>query len=258
MSTRVRTWLLNATRRQRLVLSAFLLGRRCRRQRTLDGVVDAVMASRYFQPMQIKSEILTLLARVQGLRPERICEIGGGRGGTAFLLASAAPDAQLVSVDIAYAPAMIAAIRAFQPARQTVRCLPCDSHDPQTGATLVRMFGGRAIDVLLIDGDHAFDGVRQDFRLYAPLVRCGGIVAIHDIIPDHRARFGKNTTNDSGEVPEFWKLLKDRYPYTHREYVADHEQDGYGIGVLEWRGDDRIAEPIAAPRRNPEASAFPC
>ncbi len=38
----------------------------------------------------------------------------------------------------------------------------------------------REYDLLLIDGDHSYDGVRQDFENYAPLVRKGGIILFDD------------------------------------------------------------------------------
>lgn len=38
----------------------------------------------------------------------------------------------------------------------------------------------RAYDVLIIDGDHSFDGVKFDFENYAPLVRPGGYILFDD------------------------------------------------------------------------------
>ena len=74
--------------------------------------------------------------------------------------------------------------------------------------------------------------------MYSPLVRKGGAIAFHDIVPDFRTRFGTPTTNDVGEVPAFWTELKHRVGKT-REFVEDASQDGYGIGLLEWEGTGR-------------------
>jgi len=38
-------------------------------------------------------------------------------------------------------------------------------------------------DFLFIDGDHTYEGVEGDFEMYSPLVRRGGIIAFHDIVP---------------------------------------------------------------------------
>jgi len=42
----------------------------------------------------------------------------------------------------------------------------------------------RDIDFLFIDADHALDAVRQDWQLWAPRVRVGGCVALHDARTD--------------------------------------------------------------------------
>jgi hypothetical protein len=75
--------------------------------------------------------------------------------------------------------------------------------------------------------------VAKDFEMYGPLVKAGGVVAFHDIVPDSRTRHGIPTSADVGEVPKFWARLKaSGRPVT--ELVDDPEQDGLGIGVLEW------------------------
>jgi hypothetical protein len=55
-----------------------------------------------------------------------------------------------------------------------------DSHNPATVEKLLRRLAGRRVDLLFIDGDHAYESVRQDFELYAPLTQ--HIVAFHDMI----------------------------------------------------------------------------
>ena len=56
-----------------------------------------------------------------------------------------------------------------------------DSHDPESLALLRDMLGGESLDLLFIDGDHTEEGVLEDFRTYAPLVRPGGWICLHDI-----------------------------------------------------------------------------
>ena len=36
------------------------------------------------------------------------------------------------------------------------------------------------IDFMFIDGDHSYEGIKTDWILWSPLVRCGGIIALHD------------------------------------------------------------------------------
>jgi len=82
--------------------------------------------------------------------------------------------------------------------------------------------GGEELDFLFIDGDHTYEGVRRDFEMYSPLVRGGGAVAFHDIVP--------GPPENVGGVPKFWSEVRNRFK--HLEIVKDWSQGGYGIGVL--------------------------
>jgi predicted O-methyltransferase YrrM len=42
---------------------------------------------------------------------------------------------------------------------------------------------GCAADVILIDGDHTYEGVYRDIECYLPLLKTGGIVIFHDFLP---------------------------------------------------------------------------
>ena len=97
------------------------------------------------------------------------------------------------------------------------------------------MAGAEVLDFLFIDGDHSFEGVSKDHQLYSPLVRPGGVIAFHDIVPDFRTRYGTPTPRNVGGVPVFWNELKS--PHTDVcELIEDPAQDGYGIGVLRQPG----------------------
>jgi predicted O-methyltransferase YrrM len=48
-------------------------------------------------------------------------------------------------------------------------------------------------DFLFIDGDHTYQGVKQDFQMYSPLVKKGGIVAFHDIVKQYACKNEKTT-----------------------------------------------------------------
>jgi hypothetical protein len=39
----------------------------------------------------------------------------------------------------------------------------------------------RAVDLLFLDGDHGYDAVKQDVADWAPKVRPGGRLALHDV-----------------------------------------------------------------------------
>jgi len=86
------------------------------------------------------------------------------------------------------------------------------------------------VDFIFIDDDHSYEGIKNDFEMYSPLVRKGGIIAFHDIIPDYYTRYRIETSPYVFEVHKFWNEVKEKYE--HLEIVKDKNQDGAGIGVL--------------------------
>jgi len=74
--------------------------------------------------------------------------------------------------------------------------------------------------------------VSADFEAYRPLVRAGGVIAFHDIVPDSRSRGGPDTGTDAGGVPRFWREIKERFPGATTEIIERPDQDATGIGVL--------------------------
>ena len=83
------------------------------------------------------------------------------------------------------------------------------------------------VDFLFIDANHSYEGVKKDFEMYSPLVRKGGIIAFHDIIPDYYAKRGIKLASG---VYKFWNEVKEKYE--HLEIVKDRNQNAFGIGVL--------------------------
>lgn len=195
-----------------------------------------------FRPLQIPSEITRLVEMVAAERPHRVLEVGSAGGGTLFLFArAAAPDALLVGMDLPpYGaeglPLWRAALyeRGFAGPGQRVRTVRGDSHAESTKARVQEALENAPVDFLFIDADHTYEGVKRDFELYAPLVRPGGLIGMHDVVRDSFHRTGVRTPNDSGEVFRFWEELKATHPNraTCRELVEDPGQDGFGIGVL--------------------------
>jgi predicted O-methyltransferase YrrM len=175
-------------------------------------------------------ELVPFLERAASLEPRAVCEIGTSAAGTLYLLTRvAADDAVVVSVDLEIAPHLAAARSRFARGRQKIVSLGGDSHSEETLARVKAALGGRPLDVLFIDGDHSYEGVKRDWELYSPLVRPGGIVGFHDIHEDYATSRGAQTNAISGDVPRFWREVRQ-----HRrteELVADPGQDGFGIGV---------------------------
>jgi predicted O-methyltransferase YrrM len=198
----------------------------------LDFAADFEYAGVRIRPMQVPSELRSLLELVAAESPRAVLEIGTGRGGTLFLFAAVAqPGAVLVSVDAASAEGIFGGRRAYRRRARLYRALgrsgqrvvfiAADSHREETRRKVEEALGGRPVDVLFIDGDHTREGVEADFRMYSPLVREGGIVAFHDIVP--------GPLEHVGGVPEFWQTVRDAGAL---EFVEDWSQSGCGIGVV--------------------------
>lgn len=212
------------------------------RERVLDceSLSDLVerpelMRTGSFWANQKHIEIVRLLEMLKEIQPRYLCEIGAFKGGTLFLFCQVATsNAQIVSIDIDYPEKKRRPFRQFAQRGQRVHCLEADSQNTETVEIVRKYLSGHLFDFLFIDGDHSYQGVKADFELYSPLVRYGGLIAFHDIVPDHNRRFGVQTSNHTGEVPVFWNEIKQRF--NHWELIEDPEQDGYGIGVLKWQG----------------------
>lgn len=179
------------------------------------------------RPYQNKEELTALVRDVRALRPQTVLEIGTAQGGTLFLWTRLAQaDAVIVSLDLPGGkfgggyPARRATIyRRFSGKGQKLHLLRRDSHSPATLEKTKQLFSGRPVDLLFIDGDHTYEGVKKDWEMYSPLVRPGGMIAFHDIAGSY----------DDTQVKRLWDGIKSEF--ATREYAVD--RDGkYGIGVL--------------------------
>jgi predicted O-methyltransferase YrrM len=103
-----------------------------------------------------------------------------------------------------------------------------DTHDPNFIESVKNEVG--LVDLLFIDGDHSYEGVKKDFYTYFPLLKQGGCVMFHDITdsPVHRER--------KVFVEQFWKEIKPQFPQA-LEFIDGNEYSGapnltMGIGVI--------------------------
>jgi cephalosporin hydroxylase len=226
LATRTRRRGFEALHQAKDVVAAVGAARAVRRSQpsTLDEAIEFVSSFEYagitLRPQQVSSELRSLLDLLERERPRFVLEIGTGRGGTLFLFADVAQaDAVLVSVDAAKQRGRL--YRALGRPGQRAVFLGGDSHSPQLRQQVGHALRGRAVDFLFIDGDHTRAGVQADFDMYSPLVRKGGLVAFHDIVP--------GPAEYVGGVPEFWRDVRDD---DSLELVENWDQGGCGIGVL--------------------------
>jgi predicted O-methyltransferase YrrM len=69
------------------------------------------------------------------------------------------------------------------------------------------------IDMLFIDGDHSYEGVRRDWELFSPHVSPFGVVVFHDTIWDVDQESSKEYRREDMGVPRFVEeLRREGYP----------------------------------------------
>lgn len=194
-------------------------------EETIDYCID-----RPILMTQVRSEAVALGKMLAARAPECCLEIGTNYGGTLLLLCNvSSPRAKIISVDLplgrfggGYPRRKIPLYRKFPKSGQELHLIRADSHLEETKGCVIRILRGELLDYLFIDGDHTYEGVRRDFEMYAPLVRSGGMIALHDIAVHNR--------DTECKVDKFWREVKNQY--RHQEIVENAKQGWAGLGIL--------------------------
>ena len=183
----------------------------------------ALTATRDYGAVQKTAELASFLAVLQGVRPlEVIVEIGSDAGGT--LWAWQQLGCQVIGVDLPYAAFSSSYPDGLVPVSHELNGHGCeivigDSHHWNTYRCLIEVLDGRTVDMLFIDGDHSYPGVKADYEMYSPLVRPGGVIAFHDVC-DHPELTGC-------KVRAFWQSLDG-----DKEEIVTFPPTWGGIGML--------------------------
>lgn len=120
----------------------------------------------------------------QSSSPLRFVEIGSYAGSSLFLecqtLKRIVPQFQGFAIDPGGHPQLQTVLQRFQ---NEVTYLPMLSH--QAAPQLQSLFAqdGQQPVFIFVDGDHSYEGVRQDILNYFPLLAPGGIMIFHDYLP---------------------------------------------------------------------------
>jgi predicted O-methyltransferase YrrM len=100
-----------------------------------------------------------------------------------MLCKAAQRDAILLTMDLQNDWKRSVLLRSCSKLGQRIRVIRGNSQEQKTFERVIREFGSRELDLLFIDGDHSLAGATRDFELYSKLVRPGGVIALHDILP---------------------------------------------------------------------------
>lgn len=175
---------------------------------TPEEIVEGALAHGAVQDRQ---ELLSLVRLLIERNVTDVLEIGTYAGGTLWCWCQIAKG-YIASIDYGDVPRDV-----FQTWHNPVLLWTpkISSRDP----SLPLRLQGHEYDFLFIDGGHSYDDARLDYKLCAPLVRKGGVIAFHDIALD--------TPDPQYQVKKFWLEIR-----SGKDYLEFDSGVRMGIGVL--------------------------
>jgi hypothetical protein len=135
---------------------------------------------------QVREEILALVEFLASFGPRNVLEIGSASGASFYLWCRLADRrAKVISVDLpggiyggeenadpAVRTRRDETMRSWAP---NAHLIAGDSKCPEVRRHVAEILGDDRLDFLLIDGDHAYPGVRADYEGYRGFVQEGGV-----------------------------------------------------------------------------------
>lgn len=173
-----------------------------------------------------------LYGLVRSGKPEIVVEIGSARGRSACFMGMALKEngaGKLYAIDPHTRTAWNDddSVDTYEVLLRNVETLGLQSHVEvlrETSDHVARNWS-MPIDLLFIDGDHSYDGVKHDWELFSPFVRQFGGVIFHDTLWDLRPD-PKYARSDMG-VPRFVEELRRKgYP------VITVDRD-FGVSIVQ-------------------------
>ncbi len=154
-------------------------------------------------------ELWFTLAAFADAEPTCILEVGLYTGGLTATLREAFPEARIVGVDL-YPHTL-----EFH----DFTIIEGDSSAPEVADQVAEY---APFDCIMLDGGHMLEDIRSDWKTYVPMLRDGGVVAVHD------AHFHHSTI-------EVWKFLPEIEHLEHVDIWSGKEprlQQGQGVWLV--------------------------
>jgi predicted O-methyltransferase YrrM len=180
--------------------------------------------------MQKLTELSSLISFLRGKPLKNVLEIGTARGGVFWVLCQISNKlAKIISLDMprgefgeGYSLTDVERFKNYAKNGQKLHFLRLDSHEESTKKKVKSLLKNGGLDLLFIDGDHTYHGVKKDWEMYSPLVKKGGYIVFHDIC--------HHTTVPTCQVEQLWRELKKDKKVT--EFIDENDINWGGIGVL--------------------------
>ena len=124
-------------------------------------------------------DFLQKIARLPKAKNPVIVNIGAGAGTSGLSFAEARPEADLYTVDISKGGPLggLSSERNAFAKAEMIAPMQILGDSKQVGS---EWSNNLKIDILFVDGDHTYDGVKGDIESWLPHVKRGGYIIFHD------------------------------------------------------------------------------
>jgi predicted O-methyltransferase YrrM len=196
-----------------------------------------------------------LYGLVRSMKPEICVEIGSARGKSACFIGMALKEnghGRLYAID-PHDPTDwndTNSVDTFETFLRNISALRLSEQ-----VTVIRSYSqdaardwDRPIDLIFIDGDHSYQGVKRDWELFVPYVKPFGIVVFHDTMWD-LPPYQMEARGDMG-VPHFVDELRQR---GYQVLTIDRD---YGVSLVQPTVGGRPLRQVAAPETTVQSAAI--
>ena len=175
---------------------------------------------------QNKIELNWMIRELDYYKCSSILEIGSREGGAFFCLGATLEKViTMVSVDLENGPwgydgsskKLGKVCGVLKNMQKNINLIKGNSRAEETILRVNKIKPIEGFSFIFIDGDHSYEGVRDDWKNYRSMLKRNGLIAFHDISP-------KNP-NKKVQVPAFWEYLKSNF--ITKELIQE-----WGIGIL--------------------------
>jgi autotransporter strand-loop-strand O-heptosyltransferase len=197
--------------------------------------IEGIIEESYVIGMtQNKNEIIDLVNFLKDKSIKNVLEIGSDRGGSFYLWCKTIDSGgKKISVDL---PMVRFGSNDYSVKERNKKMVTWsnnifiiegDSHKEETLLQVEKILNGEEIDLLFIDGDHTYEGVKKDYEMYSKLVSNNGVIVFHDIKNSYFHR------NCGCFVNIFWDELKgNKIEFKHDKDLFLNIEGAGGIGVI--------------------------
>ena len=177
--------------------------------------------------IQFPQDIVALQEIIWRVRPDLIVETGIAHGGSLIFSASMLEllggDGQALGIEIELRPQNRAEIEKH-PLFKRIKIIDGSSIDESVAAQVRRAAAGKRQVLVILDSNHTHDHVREELRLYSPLVTKGSYLVVFDtVVEDMPDDFFPNRPWGRGNNP---KTAVREFLKTNDRFEIDKDIDG--------------------------------